>query len=717
LTFLRHAHDTASDVLVPEAPEAGTLVLAARDLVPGGNAVSVFGDDRWDLTPAIFEDHATAISLNWLAVPAPFRLPLKHYFWQLINHDAPVLLRNSQGPRPSIRTVNAALPRIVFFVKWLLVDGIVSCDEVTDEDLERYLDFVDDAEISHDSKEDLLHEIRRLWSYRTRLPAADRLPASPPWGGDDMVDLLGASRRRTGNKTPRVAPQVMEVLLMWALRFVQDFADDIIAAAGEERRLWASGGTSRGKSGTARAGHKTGEAQLALRAFLARLSDEDGSLPGRRTDDGTLEVNWSHLTRLLDTSANYFGADRPSRRIVQESGLPIGERIFLDVPVTGRVGRQPWKSDGIAYDEVKQLCRLLTTACFIVVSYLSGARPGEVLNLERGCISYDESARLWLMNGRLWKGATDEEGTKIPEGEERHDPWTVIELVAQAVNVLERLHDRSLLFPVLLDERRNVGGSAARRRPGQALTSSAMGEDITQFIAWINTYCDTRGLNRERIPDDPAGAICPSRFRRTLAWHIVRRPRGLVACAIQYSHVNVTVTLGYGGAYDSGFPDDHAYEQWLFRLEQLAENEERLARGEHVSGPAADTYRHRVHRANARFAGRVLTTHGQAHDLLANTELQIYPGRAMTCVFDAAKAPCQLRRSQDDTTRTPDQDDCRPNCQNIAYTDRDIVDLEAQAAELQDVVDDPLAPSIRKRRDRHELARIRKIITDHTLTR
>ncbi|MET8680053.1 hypothetical protein ABZW18_21330 [Streptomyces sp. NPDC004647] len=350
-----------------------------------------------------------------------------------------------------------------------------------------------------------------------------------------------------------------------------------------------------------------GEAQLALRDFLARLSDEGGSLPGRRTDDGTLEVNWSHLTRLLDTSANYFGIGRPSRRIVQESGLPICERILLDTPITGRVGQQPWRTERIAYDEVQHLCRLLTMACFIVVSYLSGALPPVVLNLERGCITYDEAARLWLMNGRRWKGATDEDGTKIPEGEERHDPWTVIELVARAVSVLERLHDRRLLFPVLLDERRNVGGSAARRRPGQALTGSAMGEDITQFIAWVNAYCDSRGWNQERIPDDPAGVISPSRFRRTLAWHIVRRPRGLVACAIQYSHVNVAITLGYG-TYESGFPDDHAYEQWLSSLEQLAEDEERLAKGEHVSGPAAYTYRHRVHGANARFAGRVLTT-------------------------------------------------------------------------------------------------------------
>jgi hypothetical protein len=38
------------------------------------------------------------------------------------------------------------------------------------------------------------------------------------------------------------------------------------------------------------------------------------------------------------------------------------------------------------------------------------------------------------------------------------------------------------------------------------------------------------------------------------------------------------------------------------------------------------------------FAGRVLTAHRQAHDLIANPLLQIYSGRAMTCAFDPAKA-------------------------------------------------------------------------------
>ena len=64
------------------------------------------------------------------------------------------------------------------------------------------------------------------------------------------------------------------------------------------------------------------------------------------------------------------------------------------------------------------------------------------------------------------------------------------------------------------------------------------------------------------------------------------------------------------------------------------------------------------------------------------------------------------------------QDDCRPTtCQNIAYTDRDIAELEAQAAELQDVVNDPLTPSIRKQRGCTNSPRIPKIIANHTRTK
>lgn len=83
---------------------------------------------------------------------------------------------------------------------------------------------------------------------------------------------------------------------------------------------------------------------------------------------------------------------------------------------------------------------------------------------------------------------------------------------------------------------------------------------------------------------------------------------------------------GYAGSYDAGFLDDYAFEDWLFRLEGVAVDEQRLLAGEHVSGPAADAYRYRVHAANREFAGRVLNNERHVRDLLGNPLLQIHHG-------------------------------------------------------------------------------------------
>ena len=74
-------------------------------------------------------------------------------------------------------------------------------------------------------------------------------------------------------------------------------------------------------------------------------------------------------------------------------------------------------------------------------------------------------------------------------------------------------------------------------------------------------------------------------------------------------------------------PDDLAFEDWLARLDTLADAHQRLCEGEQVSGPAAETYRHRV-QAATRFAGRVLRTKRHAHAMLSNLDLQIFPERA-----------------------------------------------------------------------------------------
>jgi hypothetical protein len=356
---------------------------------------------------------------------------------------------------------------------------------------------------------------------------------------------------------------------------------------------------------------------------------------------------------------------------------------------------------------------LLLTAAAVVVGYLSGVRPGELLSLERDCVEHDQVTGLWLMHGKQWKGVVDDRGRKLPEGQLRDDPWTVIEPVAQAVNVLQRLHDQPLLFPTQLTSFTKGRGPHTRPHTITARRTEVMNNDIAALIAWINHYCSTHNCEDERIPDDPHGRIALPRLRRTLAWHIVRRPRGLIAGAIQYGHLFVRVTLGYSGSYASGFPDDLAYEEWLYRLEQLADWEERLADGEHISGPAADAYRYRVHTASTQFAGRVLTSGQQTRDLLDNPLLQIFPGKAMTCVLNPHQALCQLASTEGNTRRTPDKSDCRPNCKNLAYTDANIAELQTRARQLREIVADPLAPSPRKARDRHELNRLETILRSH----
>ena len=64
-----------------EWPESDTLVLLRRELVPGTEAAKLccFEADRWRLSEAVFEQHETAVSLNFTAIPAPLRPAAKHY--------------------------------------------------------------------------------------------------------------------------------------------------------------------------------------------------------------------------------------------------------------------------------------------------------------------------------------------------------------------------------------------------------------------------------------------------------------------------------------------------------------------------------------------------------------------------------------------------------------------------------------------------------------
>jgi integrase len=699
-----------------EWPGLATPVLVNRPLRPGTDlaGLSRFADDRWWLTPAIFEDHATGKSLNLAGVPGPFQETAKHYLWQQLNHPKPPVLRGQVRPRLAVGTIAHNFQALAAFLHWLAARGIDRLGDVTDQDLDGYLADLLVAPAATRVRAGRINEVRGLWSYRELLPPAGRLPTTPPWQGDDAAAILGRRRHGLENRTPRIHPDTMDRLLCWALRFVELFADDILAAHHEHAMLALRSDRARGRGEWPAPDRGTGGVQRDLHALLERLRASGTPLPGRTLPDGRRMVDWGHLARLLDCWTSSVKRP-PARQVLEACGLPIGDAAALQAPILGRLDGVPWRDRPIAYDEAPVLARHLATACFVVIAYLSGMRPGEALSLRRGCVHYDQAAGLWLLVGRHWKGVVDETGSKLAEGRPRTDPWVVVEPVARAVAVLERLHDDPLLFPGTLLVGHRAGITGERR--GKARTTPSITNDIARFVTWVNDYCASRGRPELIPPDNDGRVLVPSRLRRTLAWFIVRRPRGLVAGAIQYGHVQVQITLGYSGTYASGFPDEHAFETWLLRLEQLAAAEQRLTAGEHVSGPAARTYRDRTHQASRQFAGRVLASSRQAHDLLANPTLQLYPAKGMTCVFDPAKAKCRLKPVGTDARRTPDLTDCQPGCQNIARTDRDIDQLRSQAVALAELAADPLSPEPRHQRERHELERLRTIIDEHDHTR
>jgi hypothetical protein len=324
--------------------------------------------------------------------------------------------------------------------------------------------------------------------------------------------------------------------------------------------------------------------------------------------------------------------------------------------VTGRIAGRPWRT-ALDFNEAKALMRHLGTAAFIVCAYLTGARPGEVLALRSGCCpdpapGPDGQPGRHLIRGLEFKTATDDDGNHRSGGAEREAPWVAITPVVNAIRVLERMvPDGHLLF----DQHAH---DLASTRPGTgSLQPNAVRRRIGDFAAWANREAASLGLPGETIPADPHGAVGTMRFRRSLAWHIARRPNGLVALAIQYGHMRTAfdtwASEGYGSRSRNGIHDLIELETTFATAGTAAALREDLDNGGGISGPAA-------------------------RKLLKIEDAMIYdnPHALVICHYKREKALCHRDGARD----TPSLDHCVPGCGNIARTD-------AQAAQLRERAD------------------------------
>ncbi|MGV2921695.1 hypothetical protein, partial [Streptomyces alfalfae] len=596
------------------------------------------------------------------------------------------------------------------FAIWLGGRGITELSQVTTGDLEAYAEHLRPLGRRWRTDAKALWVISRLWAYAPYLPESDRL-VMPPWEDPAAVmsDFLG-----TNDDTPDgehsiaiVHPAVMAPLLVWALRTVLDLSPDILAAAREHRRLLAAIPDRAPRGGT--------ETAVAhLRGLLAAgqqlpSSGAPGATAVRARFGGPLPP--MAITYLAGTLGVTTSQVARARGILADDLTPadFGPAPLLDVPLTARIGAAPWR-ETIGFDDVDVLMLHLSTAALICCAYLSGMRPEEVLALRRGCctrVERDDGTVRFEIHGRHFKGVLDEDGNTIGEGEQRADPWIVLEPVARAIAVVEELEDGEQLFTRTLY--RYAKGTCM---PRTGLSSYTAVERIRAFTAWANQLAVAHDRPHELIPDDPEGAVALRRFRRTVAWFIYRQPGGRIALAVQYGHAATAMSESYAGRSQADMLEVLDQEKGLALAETLTEAGERLAAGEKVSGPAADRYRAAAAEFSDRYAGTYLGKR-ELRALVDNPRLQVYedPKAFLTCNHDAFTALCDpdRGRARDGGRSTPDHSRCQSACPNISRTDSQITALRTEIVRIDDAAEaglDPFPIAAREQQRRVHLADI-----------
>ncbi|MFF3513211.1 hypothetical protein [Streptomyces sp. NPDC002573] len=239
-----------------------------------------------------------------------------------------------------------------------------------------------------------------------------------------------------------------------------------------------------------------------------------------------------------------------------------------------------------------------------------------------------------------------------------------------------------------------------------ALKYGALSRKIEDFVAWANHEALLQGLPNQVIPEDPHGPIGLSRFRRSLAWHIARRPGGLIALAIQYGHMRTVLdaraSSGYGTRSRRGIHSELDVETALAAADTAAHLRDRIAAGERISGPAARRAITATFHA-PRFEGRMVpkTFAMKATAYLARDGIVLFdnPDAFLICAFKRDTALCD----PDPGATAPNQFACQLGCGNAVRTDshaqaaREHADrLDAKAA----LVPQPLGERFRRTANR-----------------
>jgi hypothetical protein len=371
-----------------------------------------FGDPSWSLEALVHGPGVSRATIHWETVPAAFREELRHLTWLLINTSLPDSFLIGKHPRwRTTVSPGHVYPTVAIwraFCQWLAERGSSSLRDCIPSDLQAYaLHLAVERAMQRNPAQKVLAALTRLWA----LDSSSAFPVGfcePPWLTEGADDFLPAGSSMAENSTEPITPETMGPLLIWALRVVEDFADDILIAVQRKKEILA-----RSKQNRA-----TPEGQTALENYLGRFIAAGISPPSMAAGNksGLAATYIAYVTGAAVRQVHHQVITGPWRERLLTADGPAP--VFTEL--SGTVDGRPWKKF-IDYSEAGTLKTHLTTAAYIVVSYLTGMRPREIQGLEKGCCPEPESGR-HLIYGRVYKTAVNEDGNHIPQGTMRDVP-------------------------------------------------------------------------------------------------------------------------------------------------------------------------------------------------------------------------------------------------------------------------------------------------------
>lgn len=699
-------------------------VLASAALKQGfdRSCLSRYGDASWDLGPAVFRENARRchVTVHFGSVEdIGTREAIRELLYARLNVDLPG--HRKKLPPACVRQIFNRARRFFEFVQVEL--GAVDLSRVDQQLLDRYARHLQSdcsrrpVIVGH-----LLEVPVDLYAFRDHLPSGGL--RFHPWSGRAPARVAGYRHVRE-NRTPRMPEDVIAPLLAWSIRYVTEFAPDILAARDELDRLETHCAKLVQSDQALDRKQRRARQRRRLMDYFERRRREERGVPiwgtahngatMRLPDTGDVSppVN-SHLLHLhigIDARAESrmhiqlaSGAPDLIDAAIRQLGVETGgmDTCISLLPETGLPWRPRFDAKTLAQEE-----RMLQSAAYILCAYLTGMRDCEVQAMQRGCLAISRSEDGLIMRHRVrsvaYKG-------KSSHGEAAD--WVTIEPVAKAIDVLERLSFQAAsarglttLWPVL------------------AAKSVCKDHLSAEIVRQLNLYRDHLNelfgtINEPVIPNSSEGKpwrITTRQFRRTIAWHIANRPFGTIAGMIQYKHASVAAFEGYAGSSKSGFRAEVENQRALGQLDDLLVYFDERQIGSTLSGPAAPRISKALDAAAVELSPLpvMIADRARLRTMLASLARTLHVGVLADCFFDPGTALCLKQATNADNNKMPLTVLCQPTrCPNACITARYRPAWARSADEARAVLKEKRLSSLQRSALQQDLARIEAVLDD-----